>query len=289
MQLSSPASGVIIKRQQWGAKPLTAYTSTIRPALRTRIVIHHSVTSEGTSQAQVESILRRIDDQHRGNGWGGIGYNLAVDYDGRVYEARGIDIQGAHARGANTNGYGIVYIGDGRKGITPKAVDAIKGLVASLQRHSSKKLDVVGHKDVNSTACPGDKIYDLVKSGSFNMNYPLSPVAPPPPPPPPIPGGIPVNGKLDRVTWRAWQNVLKAKYGYLGVIDGIPGPLTWRAVQRSASEFYKGPIDGIPGPMTRRGVQQKLAKTGHYKGRIDGVWGPLTISAIQRSLNDGSY
>jgi hypothetical protein len=289
MQLSSPASGVIIKREQWGAKPLTAYSNTIGPARRTRIVIHHSVTSEGTSQAQVESILRRIDDQHRGKGWGGIGYNLAVDYDGRVYEARGIDIMGAHSYGANTNGYGVVYIGDGRKGITPKAVNAIKGLVASLQGRSSKKLNVVGHKDVNSTACPGDKIYDLVKSGAFNMQYPLVPVAPTPPPPTPSPVGIPVNGKLDRVTWRAWQHVLKAKYGYRGVIDGIPGSLTWAAVQRSASEFYKGPVDGIPGPFTRRAVQQKLAKTGHYKGRIDGDWGPLTVGAIQRSINDRSY
>lgn len=289
MQLYSPASGVIIKRQQWGAKPLTAYTNTISPARRSRIVVHHSVTSEGRTRAQVERILRRIDDQHRGNGWGGIGYNLAVDYAGRIYEARGIDIQGAHARGANFDGYGIVYIGDGRTRITPKAVNAIKGLVVSLQRRSSKKLNVVGHKDVNSTACPGDKIYDLVKSGDFNMNYPASPVAPPSPNVPPIPGGIPVNGRLNRVTWRAWQNVLKAKYGYRGIIDGIPGPLTWRAVQRSASEFYKGPIDGIPGPFTRRGVQQKLAKTGHYRGRIDGKWGPSTIGAIQRSLNDGSY
>jgi hypothetical protein len=289
MQLYSPATGVIIKRQQWGAKPVTAYSSTVRPATRTRIVIHHSVTSEGKTQAQVESILRRIDDQHRGNGWGGIGYNLAVDYDGRIYEARGVDIMGAHARGANFNGYGIVYIGDGRNRITPKAVNAIKGLVVSLQRRSSKRLNVVGHKDVNSTACPGDKIYDLVKSGQFNMAYPASPVSPPPAPVAPIPGGIPVNGRLDRITWRAWQNVLKAKYGYQGIVDGIAGPLTWRAIQRSASEFYKGPVDGIPGPFTRRGVQKKLAKTGHYKGRVDGIWGPLTIGAIQRSLNDGSY
>jgi hypothetical protein len=173
----------MIKRTQWGAKPLTAYSQKIAPPVRTTIVIHHSVTAEGKTQGQVEAILRRIDDQHRGNGWGGIGYNLAVDYDGKIYEARGIDILGAHASGANTKGYGICYIGDGRNGITPKAIEGVKAAIVMLQNHSAKKLKVVGHKDVNSTACPGDKIYLLVAGGKFSIKYPL--VTPKPPIKPP--------------------------------------------------------------------------------------------------------
>jgi N-acetylmuramoyl-L-alanine amidase len=172
----------MIKRAQWGAKPLTAYSQKVAPPVRNQVVIHHSVTSEGKTQAQVEATLRRIDDQHRKNGWGGIGYNLAVDYDGRIYEARGIDILGAHASGENTKSYGICYIGDGRKGITSKAVEGIKAAIVMLQNHSAKKLKVVGHRDVGSTACPGDKIYVIIKSGDFSIKYPL--VAPKPPKPP---------------------------------------------------------------------------------------------------------
>jgi hypothetical protein len=179
----------MIKRSQWGAKPLTEYSNSIKPELRSQVVIHHSVTGEGKTQAEVESILRGIDGFHRGKGWGGIGYNLAVDYAGRVYEARGIDIQGAHAYGANTNGYGIVYIGDGRKGVTFEAVQAIRTLVIELQTRSLKKLKVVGHNQVNKTACPGTHLEAELKKGTFEVAYPLS--APTPPPVSPLPSSAP--------------------------------------------------------------------------------------------------
>lgn len=102
--------------------------------------------------------------------------------------------------------------------------------------------------------------------------------------------GLPVNGRLDKATWRVWQLVLKEQWGYEGIIDGIPGRMTWSAVQRSVVSYgYKGKIDGIPGPLTRKGVQTRLAKKKYYTGKIDGIWGPITISAIQRALNDKNY
>jgi LysM repeat protein len=178
----------MIKRSQWGAKPLTKYTNAIKPGVRSQIVIHHSVTAEGKTQLEVEGILRRIDAQHRTNGWGGIGYNIAVDYAGRVYEARGIDIHGAHARGANIKGYGIVYIGDGRKNVTPEAVQAIRTLVIELQARSMKKLEVVGHYIINATACPGQLLINEIRKGTFEVVYPLFvPTPPPVKPAPPAP------------------------------------------------------------------------------------------------------
>ena len=172
----------MIKRSEWGAKPLNAYTNTIAPPVRANVVIHHSVTSEGGTKAKVEAILRQIDNLHRSKGWGGIGYNLAVDYDGRIYEARGIDIIGCHASGMNTKGYGVCYIGDGRKGITEKGVAGIRSAINTLQNHSAKQLKVVGHRDINSTECPSEKIYSIIKSGGFVVNYPLVPVKPSKPP-----------------------------------------------------------------------------------------------------------
>ena len=177
----------MITRKQWGALPVTKYKEKIAPPVRTQVVIHHSVTSEGKTQAQVEATLRNIDKQHRGNGWGGIGYNLAVDYDGRIYEARGLDILGAHASGVNTKSYGICYIGDGRKGITDKGVAGIQKAIALVQNHSAKKLKVVGHRDVNSTACPGDKIYVLITGKKFEIQWPV--VEPKPPVKPPVKPG----------------------------------------------------------------------------------------------------
>jgi len=186
----------MIKRDKWGAKPLTKYTNTIKPGARTRVVIHHSVTAEGKTQAEVEGILRRIDDQHRNNGWGGIGYNIAVDFAGRVYEARGIDIHGAHASGSNMVGYGICYIGDGRKRITPEALSAIRTLVIELQARSLKKLQVVGHNQVNNTECPGPLIIAEITKGTFDSPYPLpKPVVPKPPVAPPVAPKPPADTK----------------------------------------------------------------------------------------------
>lgn len=102
--------------------------------------------------------------------------------------------------------------------------------------------------------------------------------------------GLKIDGKMGRRTWKAWQEALKEHYGYSGILDGIPGKLTWSAVQRSVVDYgYRGPIDGIPGPNTRKGVQRRLKKTADYTGRIDGIWGKLTIGSLQRTLNRKRY
>jgi hypothetical protein len=161
----------IITRKEWGAKPLTAYDSKVAPAARVGVVIHHSVTAEGTNQESVSSILRGIDSFHRGKGWGGIGYNFAVDHKGRIYEARGMDVLGVHAAGSNTANYGICYIGNSDKNLTSAAIKAIQELIDYLQIHSKKKLKVVGHKDVNQTGCPGKKLYTRIQNGAFEITY----------------------------------------------------------------------------------------------------------------------
>lgn len=103
------------------------------------------------------------------------------------------------------------------------------------------------------------------------------------------PGGIGVNGRWGPVTWKAWQTVLKEKYGYTGIIDGKPGKLTWSAIQRSVKQYYHGRIDGISGPNTYKAVQSRLKELAFYTGRIDGMFGKGSITALQRCLNEGKY
>jgi len=98
-----------------------------------------------------------------------------------------------------------------------------------------------------------------------------------------------VDGKLGRNTWKAWQIALKSRHGFRGIIDGKPARMTWTAIQQSTGSHYTGKIDGIPGPLTRKAVQLKLRDLGEYSGRIDGIWGRGTISGLQRSLNAGKY
>jgi peptidoglycan hydrolase-like protein with peptidoglycan-binding domain len=62
-----------------------------------------------------------------------------------------------------------------------------------------------------------------------------------------------------------------------GRIDGIPGKMTYTAMQKWAGVK----ADGIIGPNTRRAVQSKLGV------KPDGKWDKLTISELQRQLNTG--
>lgn len=157
----------MITRKQWNALPLTRFNQHINATKRTGIVLHHTVTAEGKTQADVMKILKTIEHGHIQRGLGGIGYNLAVDYAGRTYEARGVDILGAHIANANGANYGIAYIGDTRKRISEDAIVAIRNLVLMLERRSKRNLEVFGHGDVRSTACPGPKLTALIEAGTF--------------------------------------------------------------------------------------------------------------------------
>lgn len=87
---------------------------------------------------------------------------------------------------------------------------------------------------------------------------------------------VPLTGRLDRTTVRAWQKVLKQQGFYAGILSGNMGPKTRRAIQAWAGVTQ----DGIIGPITRRAVQAKLGVT------TDGIWGPVTLTALQRLLNE---
>jgi murein DD-endopeptidase len=100
---------------------------------------------------------------------------------------------------------------------------------------------------------------------------------------PPFPNLI-VDGVMGQRTWQAWQIVLLRDWGYSGRIDGIPGPATNQAIQRSVRSYgYLGPINGNLGPQTRKAVQRRL------NVKPDGVWGRITISTLQQRLNAGEY
>ena len=87
-----------------------------------------------------------------------------------------------------------------------------------------------------------------------------------------------VSGKLDKATWKQWQAALNAAGHNAGRPDGIPGRMTYRAIQRWAGVT----ADGVMGNNTRRAVQSKLGV------KPDGKWGKMTISELQRRLNKGS-
>jgi hypothetical protein len=186
---AAPVNGnqpAIAPRSAWGARPPKedySYAPTVEHA-----VVHHSVTQNVYSPADVPGILRSIQAFHMdARGWNDIAYNFAVDKFGGVWEARGGGITraviGGHALGANTGTTGVVALGDFSTALPPQAmVDSIGDIVGwKLGVHGtnpSQSSDyrigatdryaegthlmlpaVIGHLDVGATGCPGDFLY----------------------------------------------------------------------------------------------------------------------------------
>lgn len=183
--LAVAGSGVdrpaIVRRAAWGARAPSS-TPWVAPEVR-GAVVHHSVTAVDYLPADVPGILRSIQALHQdANGWTDIGYNFAVDRFGGIWEGRagGVDqaVIGAHAEGFNSRTVGVVLLGDFT--VAQPTGAALAGLEDVLawkffQQHTDPSLlttlldrsgtpagfdifnvpSVVGHRDLNATACPG--------------------------------------------------------------------------------------------------------------------------------------
>lgn len=95
---------------------------------------------------------------------------------------------------------------------------------------------------------------------------------------------------LSQDDWKKFQEILKRDHGYGGVIDGVPGGLTYKSLQRSVvAHGYSGPIDGEPGGNTYKALQRRLVAKGTYEGRVDGNLGPATYTAWKAAIDKNVY
>ncbi|XP_041362856.1 peptidoglycan-recognition protein SC2-like, partial [Gigantopelta aegis] len=95
----------IVSRSDWGARRPSAVTLMDVPV--SRVIIHHSATSPCYTSNSCKARVKSIQNYHMDTkGWWDIGYNFLVGEDGLVYEGRGWDVEGAHARGHNSQSLG---------------------------------------------------------------------------------------------------------------------------------------------------------------------------------------
>jgi hypothetical protein len=143
-------------------------------------VVHHTDTSNSYGPADTPSILRSIYYFHtHTNMWCDIGYNFLVDRFGQIWEGRagGITaaVVGAHALNYNYQSTGVALVGTFQNDAVPGTMyNSLRALLAwKFDVHSVNPLAVinyngvtiptiVGHRDVNSTDCPGDQAYALL-------------------------------------------------------------------------------------------------------------------------------
>lgn len=131
-----------------------------------------------------------IHNAHLALGWSGIGYNFYVRKDGSVWKGRGLDTVGAHAGGNyNSRSVGICAEGNFQKEFMFEAQkqSLIELLAYVWSEYPQAK--VVGHKDMDYTACPGRNYpFGEIVSGAQKL------MAEPTPEPKPQPTTAPTGG-----------------------------------------------------------------------------------------------
>ncbi len=142
-----------------------------------KFVIHHTGEYVNHTRDPME-IMRAIYKFHTvTRGWGDIGYNYVIDWEGNIYEGRagGPDIVGAHTAYHNIGTIGISLMGNfEHEEPTPRQLQVLKLLLADHAKrfniNTNEKSyhlgtfseNVSGHRDVarsgHGTACPGKNL-----------------------------------------------------------------------------------------------------------------------------------
>lgn len=158
----------IISRTAWGFTGWTTQPAQVPLSERTEYYIHY----DGAAHINItgDQVPRRIDEEHKSNGWSGIGYHFVVDQAGNVFEGRGWDLQGAHCPNHNRSAIGVQIAIGGDQQPTAAALNAAIDLYEEACRRTGRTLSKHGHKDGFNTDCPGGVLYPWVQAGMPRPN-----------------------------------------------------------------------------------------------------------------------
>ncbi|XP_056638356.1 peptidoglycan-recognition protein 2-like [Diorhabda sublineata] len=164
----------IVTKDKWQGLPSIAVDYVIIPV--TKVVIHHTVTPECSTQETCSSMVKSIQNFHMESlEFPDIGYNFLVGGDGRIYEGAGWHKVGAHTRGYNKNSLGLAFIGNfAVKRPSNIILNAAKKFLecAVTIGELSDDYIVFGARQVSQTASPGIYLYnDLIQWPHFSR-YP---------------------------------------------------------------------------------------------------------------------
>ena len=176
----------IITRAQWGAdESKRCDQPTYDPAIKAAVV-HHSAGSNDYTPEQSAEIVRGIYAYHAQTlGWCDIGYNALVDKYGQIFEGAfgGLDrtVQGTHTGGFNRETVGVAMLGNYNDvaptpdlirsvgsylgwrlklaGLDPNGTAQLVSQGFSSAKYAAGETSnlpmISGHRDYDSTECPG--------------------------------------------------------------------------------------------------------------------------------------
>ncbi len=199
---AAPGQPPIVSRAAWGASKCPPREAPGYGRVDVAFV-HHTVNANDYGPEESPAMVLAICRFHRNhNGWSDVGYNFLVDRYGQVFEGRagGVDraVVGAQAAGYNSVSTGVSSIGEfTAEPQTGAGTSALARLLAwklgvhgvpaegRITTRGRTFERISGHRDANSTACPGDALYaqlpDLrrrVATGDFGAAGGLALTAP---------------------------------------------------------------------------------------------------------------
>jgi len=140
-----------------------------------KLIYHWSASGPTTT-------VEDIRNWHKRKGWRDIGYHRVIlhpntvpgakHWSDLVKQGRDLDMDayingpevGAHTLGLNSSTVGICVIGGPGVPLHPLQRVAIVEVAKALtERFGLWRRDVICHRDVYKTQCPGDEIYNVIK------------------------------------------------------------------------------------------------------------------------------
>jgi N-acetylmuramoyl-L-alanine amidase len=281
-QSSQPA---IITRTEWGGDSVPPRAAPAYGEVQAAFV-HHTVSSNDYAPEESPGIVLGIARYHRdSNGWNDIGYNFLVDKYGQVFEGRagGVDqpVIGAQAQGYNSVSSGIACIGTFTSVAQSEAgLEALAHLIGwKLSLHGVPTEGTVtvssrggasnrypsgtpvtlqripGHRDGDSTSCPGDVLYGQLADLRARATRYAGPLA-----------GLTVHASSTRIRTR-------------------PVQLSGRLAFPDGSSPAGAPLDiefAVPGAAFARIAGTVCAPDGTWTASV-----PLTVSGLIRAAFRG--
>ncbi|CAL8270779.1 unnamed protein product [Lota lota] len=158
----------IVPRCMWRAAPYRGTPTPLSLPL-SFMYIHHTSTPSAPCLTfeSCAADMRAMQLFHQEvRGWDDIGYSFVAGSDGYLYEGRGWRRQGAHTLGHNAEGYGVAFIGDYSSRLPSNgSLELVRERLAGCAVASAALVanyTVHGHRQLVSTTCPGDALYQEI-------------------------------------------------------------------------------------------------------------------------------
>ncbi|XP_028266895.1 peptidoglycan recognition protein 6 [Parambassis ranga] len=160
----------MIPRCMWGAEPYRGTPTNLSLPLSFMYIHHtHTPSQPCLTFQQCSADMRSMQRFHQDDrGWDDIGYSFVAGSDGYIYVGRGWHWQGAHTLGHNSIGYGVSFIGDYASRLPSQhSMALVRDQLASCAIGGGRLISnfsVQGHRQVVNTSCPGDALYEEIKT-----------------------------------------------------------------------------------------------------------------------------